>query len=69
VYTSYIYGREAVGTVGLGNMHASTSYEMYNPKYPPAVDVIFKPAGSAGAGDPYNEIASLAWKHGSSQRS
>jgi N4-gp56 family major capsid protein len=62
VYASYIYGREAVGTVGLGNMHASTSYEMYNPKYPPAVDVIFKPAGSAGAGDPYNEIASLAWK-------
>jgi N4-gp56 family major capsid protein len=62
VYSSYIYGREAVGTVGLGNMHASTSYEMYNPKYPPAVDVIFKPAGSAGAGDPYNEIASLAWK-------
>jgi N4-gp56 family major capsid protein len=62
VYTSYIYGREAIGTVGLGNMHASNSYEMYNPKYPPAVDVIFKPAGSAGAGDPYNEIASLAWK-------
>lgn len=62
VYTSYIYGRESVGTVGLGNMHASNSYEMYNPKYPPAVDVIFKPVGSAGAGDPYNEIASLAWK-------
>lgn len=62
VYSSYIYGREAVGTVGLGNMHASNSYEMYNPKYPPAVEVIFKPAGSAGAGDPYNEISSLAWK-------
>lgn len=62
VYTSYVYGREAVGTVGLGNMHASSSYEMYNPKYPPAVDIIFKPAGSAGAGDPYNEISSLAWK-------
>lgn len=62
VYASYVYGREAIGTVGLGNMHASNSYEMYNPKYPPAVEVIFKPAGSAGAGDPYNEIASLAWK-------
>ncbi len=62
VYASYIYGREAVGTVGLGNMHASNSYEMYNPKYPPAVQVIYKPAGSAGAGDPYDEIASLAWK-------
>ena len=62
VYASYIYGREAVGTVGLGNMHASNSYEMYNPKYPPAVTVIYKPAGSAGAGDPYDEISSLAWK-------
>ena len=62
VYSSYVYGKEAVGTVGLGNMHASNSYEMYNPKYPPAVEAIFKPVGSAGAGDPYNEIASLAWK-------
>lgn len=62
VYTGYVYGKEAIGTVGLGNMHASTSSEMYNPKYPPSVEVIFKPAGSAGAGDPFNEIASLAWK-------
>ena len=62
VYTSHIYGKEAIGTVGLGNMHASTSSEMYNPKNPPGVEAIFKPAGSAGAGDPYNEIASLAWK-------
>lgn len=62
VYSSYIYGREAIGTVGLGNMHAANSYEMYNPKTPPAVEAIFKPAGSSGAADPYNEIASLAWK-------
>lgn len=62
VYASYVYGREAVGTVGLGNMHAKNSYEMYNPKYPPAVEVIFHPAGSSGVGDVYNEIASLAWK-------
>ena len=62
VYTSYVYGRESVGTVGLGNMHADNAYEMYNPKNPPAVEIIYKPAGSAGAGDPYNEVASLAWK-------
>lgn len=62
VYSGYVYGREAVGTVGLGNMHASNSYEMYNPKFPPAVEAIFKPVGSAGAGDPFNEVASLAWK-------
>lgn len=62
VYDSFIYGKEAVGTVGLGNMHASNSYEMYNPKAPPAVELIYKGLGSAGAADPYNEIASLSWK-------
>lgn len=62
VYDSFIYGKEAIGTIGLGNMHASNSYEMYNPKTPPAVELIFKQLGSAGSADPYNEIASLAWK-------
>ena len=62
VYTTFIYGKEAIGTVGLGNMHASNSYEMYNPKTPPAVEVIYKSLGSSGVADPYNEIASLAWK-------
>jgi len=62
VYDSFVYGQEAVGTVGLGNMHATNSYEMYNPKTPPAVEIIYKPLGSAGALDPYNEAASLAWK-------
>jgi N4-gp56 family major capsid protein len=62
VYTSYIYGQEAVGTVGLGNMHATNSSEMYNPKNPPAVEIIYKPIGSGGAFDPFNEIGSLAWK-------
>jgi N4-gp56 family major capsid protein len=62
VYASFVYGQEAVGTVGLGNMHATNSYEMYNPKTPPAVEIIYKPLGSAGALDPYNEVASLSWK-------
>jgi hypothetical protein len=35
VYRSYVIGMEAVGSVGLGNMHATTSYEMYDPKKPP----------------------------------
>jgi len=62
VYDSFVYGQEAVGTVGLGNMHATNSYEMYNPKNPPAVEIIYKPLGSAGAMDAFNELASLAWK-------
>jgi N4-gp56 family major capsid protein len=62
VYDSFIYGQEAVGTVGLGNMHATNSYEMYNPKTPPAVELIHKPVGSAGAADPFNEVGTLSWK-------
>ncbi len=61
VYSSYIYGKESVGSVGLGNMHATTSYEMYDPKNPPAVEVIYKPMGTVGQ-DLYNEISSLSWK-------
>jgi len=62
VYSSFVYGQEAIGTVGLGNMHASNAYEMYNPKNPPAVEVIYKGLGSGGTFDMYNEIATLAWK-------
>jgi len=61
VYSSYIYGKESVGSVGLGNMHATTSYEMYDPKNPPAVEVIYKPMGTVGT-DLYNEISTLSWK-------
>src|SRR6185436_11567022 len=62
VYSSYIYGQEAIGTVGLGNMFAATSSEMYDPKNPPGVVPIYHAPGSSGIFDPYNEMASLAWK-------
>lgn len=62
VYSSFIYGKEAVGSVGLGNMHASSAYEMYNPIKPPAVDLIYHPPGSSGVFDPYNEFGTIAWK-------
>lgn len=62
VYSSFIYGREAVGSVGLGNMHATSAYEMYNPAKPPAVDLIYHPPGSSGVFDMFNEVGSIAWK-------
>lgn len=61
VYSTYIYGKEAVGSVGLGNLHATNSYEMYDPKKPPAVELIYKKPGEVGT-DLYNEVSSLAWK-------
>jgi N4-gp56 family major capsid protein len=62
VYKSFIYGREAVGSVGLGNMHAKSSMEMYNPMKPPAVELIQHAPGSSGIFDMYNEMGSIAWK-------
>ena len=62
VYTTYIYGKEAFGTVGLGNMHATSSYEMYDPKTPPAVELIYHKPGSSGIFDMFNEMGSIAWK-------
>lgn len=62
VYSTYIYGKEAVGSVGLGNMHATTSSEMYDPSKPPAVELIYHAPGSSGIYDMFNEVGSLAWK-------
>ena len=61
VYSTYVYGKEAVGSVGFGNMHATTAYEMYDPANPPAVELIVKPMGQVGT-DLFNEVSSIAWK-------
>lgn len=61
VYSSFIYGKDAIGTIGLGKMHSKNSYEMYDPKKPPAVQVIYKDFGTVGT-DLFNEVASLSWK-------
>ena len=62
VYRTYIYGKEAIGSVGLGNMHATTSYEMYDPTKPPAVELIYHAPGTSGIYDMFNEAGSIAWK-------
>ena len=62
VYKSFVYGQEFIGTIGLGQMHASNAYEMYNPKNPPAIQIIYKGMTEGGAFNPFNEIGSLAWK-------
>lgn len=60
VYKSYIYGREAVGSVGLGENHTEEIYRMGD--RPPAIELISKPVGSSGVADPFNEVGSVAWK-------
>lgn len=60
VYATFIYGRESVGSVGLGEDHVEEIYSGGDSL--PSVELIQKPLGSAGAGDPFNEVATLAWK-------
>jgi hypothetical protein len=46
--------------VGLGESHSTSINMMYDTI--PTVALIQHGPGSAGAGDPYNEIATIAWK-------
>ena len=60
VYRSFIYGRESVGSIGLGEQHAKEIYMMYDRV--PTVEIIYHKPGSSGVADPFNENGTLAWK-------
>lgn len=60
IYTSYVYGKEAVGTVGLGEQHAKEIYVMGDRV--PTVELIVHKPGSSGIADMFNEVGSIAWK-------
>ncbi len=60
VYATFIYGREAVGSVGLGENHSKEIYMMGDRV--PTVDLIQHAPGSSGIADMYNEVGSIAWR-------
>ena len=60
IYPTVILGMEAHGAVSLDTDFLKTVY-MAGDRIP-AIELISKPRGSAGAGDPFNEVSSLAWK-------
>lgn len=60
LYTSLIFGRDAHGSVSLDSTLIKEIYDAGDEV--PGVMVINKPLGSAGAGDPLDEIATLGWK-------
>lgn len=60
LYSSYIYGREAVGTIGLGEQYAKEIYLMGDRI--PAVTLIQHKPGSSGIADMFDEMGSIAWK-------
>ena len=61
VYTSYIYGKEAIGTIGLGVAYSDGVNKMYEKKEQ-AVMLIHKKPGSSGVADMFDEVGSIAWK-------
>ncbi len=61
VYTSYVYGKDAVGTVGLG-VAFGTSVKMMDKNRDKPIEIIYHKPGSSGVADPFNEIGSISWK-------
>lgn len=60
LYDSFVYGREAIGTIGLGEQYAKEIYLMGQRL--PAVELIVHKPGSSGIADMFNEMGSIAWK-------
>lgn len=60
LYTIVIYGMGAYGSVGLGQSHGDGIYRAGDER--PAIEMIVKGLGSSGAGDPFDEISTVAWK-------
>jgi len=60
VYSCLIYGREAMGSVGLGETMTKEIYQ--GGDRISAVELISHAPGTSGVGDPLNEVGSLGWK-------
>ena len=60
IYTVVVYGQNAYGSVGLGQRHTDGVYRAGDNTG--GWELIQHARGSAGSGDPFNEIATIAWK-------
>ncbi len=60
VYDIIIYGKEAIGSVGLGENHTKEILKMGD--HIPTVKLIQHAPGSSGVADAYDEVGSIAWK-------
>lgn len=59
-YTTVIYGQNCLGSVGLGKRHTDGVYRAG--ENTGGFELIHKARGSAGSADPFNEMATVAWK-------
>lgn len=60
LYTTLIYGIDAIGSVGLGDQFPDGIFIAGDELDP--VDVIVKTPQGTGTSDPFNEISTVAWK-------
>lgn len=60
LYTTCIYGRDAIGSVGFGDTFPDGSFMAGDDLS--AIELIVKGLGSGGTSDPYNEVMTMAWK-------
>lgn len=60
LYTTLVYGQDALASVGLGEAHTDGVYRAGDELG--AVDVIVKGPAGTGTSDPFNEISTVAWK-------
>jgi N4-gp56 family major capsid protein len=60
VYAIVVIGQDALGSVGLGLRHTDGTYKAGDNTG--GWEIINHPVGSSGAADPFNEIATLAYK-------
>lgn len=60
VYNTVVLGQYCHGSLGLGFRHIKEVYKAGDKL--PGVQMISKAKGSAGAGDPLNEISTVGWK-------
>jgi len=60
VYSTVIYGQDALGSLGLGAEHVKDTY--YSNDKLPAVIVVNTKRGSAGSADPLSELSTIGYK-------
>lgn len=60
LYTTVIYGMDAVGSLGFGMSHIKDEYKAGDKL--PSVMMINKNRGSSGVADPLDELGTMGWK-------
>ena len=62
IYSTVIYGMDALGSVALGDFHPDGIYVASMEELPDSIELIIKGFDEGGTSDPLNEIKTIAYK-------